>query len=638
MTNLRRRTLESAMLSFLTAAALGAPRLDAQAIPAGPVVQLSPQGSSSGTQRDAGVAAVALPGGSFAVGWRAAQIFDLVRFVSSTGRAGRVVNPISGEPGSFPLQGPPVLAPGAGGGPAVAWWQSGGDGIQIWAQIYGTPLPPRTPPIRVNGAATRLLDGPLLASDPAGGFVVVWTEVKWSAATNAVYVQTYSPAGIPAGAQRRLVPNTPGEPLRALSVGIDGQGKYFLIIAEGEAGEEEIWGQRFAIGGAPLSPRREIPAGAIRMQGSGRFLLTWNDPVFGWQLARFTAEGELAAPPRPLFLPNDPNNVRLQSFTTDRSGNAAVVVRSGDQLHFILANRDQVAQMPPQVLAETALERTLEPLAAVALQETGALYAAWAGSPAVTSPSGEPHIPVRGRLFAARRDADFCVYRGSRWLCDTAGDGDFFDTETVFGLGRAAGDLPLLGDLDGDRRDDFCVVRDRRTLCDTAHDGGAAELRTPAFGQPGDLPLLGDLDGDGRDDPCRFRNGLFLCDLARDGGAAELAITFGRPNDRPVLGDVDGDGDDDPCLVRSNRFLCDTAHDGGVAERRLDLSGALGAATGTPLLGDLDGDGRDDPCGFVGNRLTCGLFGPSDSLPAAIVERPYGGSGGDPLLGDVDRF
>lgn len=634
MANLPGRPLLSAILSLLTAAALGAPRLEAQAVPAGPVVQLSPQGSSSGTQLDAGVAAVALPGGSFAVGWRAAQVFDVVRFVSGTGRAGRFVSPVSGDPGSFAFQGPPALAPGAGGGPVAAWWQSGADGIQIWAQSFGAAPPPRTPPIRVNGAATRLLDGPLLASDPAGGFVVVWTEVKGSAATNTVYVQTYSPAGVPAGAQRRLVPNTPGQPLRAVSVGIDAQGRYFLIVAEGTAGEE-VWGQRFAIGGAPLSPRQEIPAGAIRMQGNGRFLLTWNDDVFGWQLARFTPEGELAAPPRPLFLPNDG---RLQSFTTDRTGNAAVTVRYGDQLLYILANREQVAQMPPQVLAVTDVETTFEPVAAFALQDTGALYAAWAGPPTVTSASGFDHIPVRGRLFTARRDADFCVYRGSRLFCDTAGDGDFFDTETVFGLGRAGGDVPLLGDLDGDRRDDLCVMRDRRTLCDTAHDGGAAELRTPVFGQPGDLPLLGDLDGDGRDDPCRFRNGRFLCDLAHDGGAAEVIIAFGQPNDRPVLGDVDGDGDDDPCVVRNNRFLCDTAHDGGTAERRLDLAAALGAATGTPLLGDFDGDGRDDPCVALGNRLSCGLFGPDGSLPATLVERAYGGSGGDPLLGDVDRF
>jgi hypothetical protein len=531
----------------------------------------------------------------------------------------------------------------------AAWQQEGVDGIEVWAQRFGLDAEPRTPAFLVSDGAPGpgRLDGPLLDSDPDGGFVIVWTEDRTGSGDTVVQVQGFSPSGAAAGPRIALQPITPGRPLRAVSVGIDAQGRYFLIVSEGGSegvagGPAAVWGQRFELDGTPLGSRREMPAGRLAVQRDGRFLLLWLDATLGWQLARFTAAGELAAPVRPLFLSFD---ARIQSFTADRFDNTALVARAGSDLLLLLANRDQVAQGAPGTAAlvlATGVLPGLEsiPVGAAALQATGSLYAAWTG-PAERDFSGVFHSPILGRLFTVRRDADLCVYRASRLLCDTAGDGIGFELTSPFGRGAAAGDVPLMGDVDGDRRDDFCVVRNRRTLCDTAHDGGTAEIQTPVFGLPGDVPLLGDLDGDGRVEPCRFRAGVFLCDVARNGGAAELTLAFGLPDDRPVLGDVDGDGDDDPCVVRASRFLCDTAHNGGAAELRMNLAAAFGAATptGTPLLGDVDGDGRDDPCVFAGNRLYCGVFGPAGGVPTAVIERPYGGTGSDlPVLGDVDAF
>src|SRR6185295_13315164 len=111
-----------------------------------------------------------------------------------------------------------------------------------------------------------------------------------------------------------------------------------------------------------------------------------------------------------------------------------------------------------------------------------------------------------------------------------------------------------------------CLQRRGELVCDLRHDGGAAEVRYAFATQPGDLPLLGDPDGDGRDDPCAYRDGRFLCDTAHDGGAPELGIDFGTAGDTPLLGDLDGDGRDDPCVFRDGWFRCDTAHNGGAAE------------------------------------------------------------------------
>ncbi len=240
------------------------------------------------------------------------------------------------------------------------------------------------------------------------------------------------------------------------------------------------------------------------------------------------------------------------------------------------------------------------------------------------------HIHGRRLPWIAAGDAP-CVHRGNRFLCDGAHDGGEEEISNDFGR---AGDLPLLGDPDGDGRDDPCLYKDGQLLCDTRHDGGAAEVRI-AFGQSGDVPLLADLDGEGRDDACVRRGAELHCDSAHNGGTAELIVLFGNPGDLFLMGDVDGDGDDDPCVARDGLLLCDTEHDGGTAEviRRLDLRPG-----DIPLLGDLDGDGDDDPClrGEDG-RFVCDLGDGGDGgNGGADLVILFGDPDDAPLLGDLD--
>lgn len=643
------------LLAFLAVPGVRPLPLAAQPVPAGPAILLSttPEVIAPDSQLETGVSAAALPGGSFVVGWQRSLVsplpfanrqLDVVRFIDGAGQAGSVAFPAgSGSPESRVVLGPPQLAPGLAG-PVLAWFLEDPAGIEVWAQRFGLEAAPQTSEFLVSDGAPgpRRLDGPLLASDPDGGFVIVWTEDPAGDGRTVLQMQGFSPTGTAVGPRTALPTGDPGQPLRAEAVGIDAQGRYFLIVAEGLGAGTVVWGQRFALDGAPLGPRRLFPSDStgpaswIQVQRDGRFLFLWRDAVLGWHLGRFTADGELAAPVRPLSLPFTGS---LQSFSADRFGNAAVVAQADDQLLLLLANREQVAQGPAIRLATARGPQVGPGAGAAALQSTGTLFAAWAAPTEVTH-VGAIHGPVYGRLFEVRRDADFCVYLERRLLCDTAGQGGSFDLSSSFGRGVENGDLPLLGDFDGDLRDDLCVVRNHRTFCDTAHDGGTAEMQAPVFGLPGDVPLLGDLDGDGRAEPCRFRAGIFLCDMARNGGAAELTIAFGLPGDRPLLGDIDGDGDDDPCVARAGRFFCDTAHNGGAGERRMNISPFLGAAasTATPLLGDVDGDGRADPCAFAAGRLVCGLFGEFGSFPVTVIDRAYGSSGSLPLLGDVDAF
>ncbi len=161
--------------------------------------------------------------------------------------------------------------------------------------------------------------------------------------------------------------------------------------------------------------------------------------------------------------------------------------------------------------------------------------------------------------------ADLCLYHSGTFFCATDhSDPNSYPYPSPVSLpfGGRPGDVPLIGDVDGDGIPDLCVRRGRRFLCDTAHNGGSAEWKV-SFGLASDIALLGDVDGNGTADPCVYRNGLFLCDTAHDGGLPEVVIAFGQPGDVPFLADADGDGRADPCVLRASVFYCDIHHDGG---------------------------------------------------------------------------
>lgn len=223
-----------------------------------------------------------------------------------------------------------------------------------------------------------------------------------------------------------------------------------------------------------------------------------------------------------------------------------------------------------------------------------------------------------------------CLYRMGRFACDLRHGAPPDPAELRFG--GAPGDVPMLGDLDGDGLAEACVVRGSRLLCDSGHDGGAAELAID-FGYgatAGDVPLLGDIDGEGRADPCMVRGDRFLCDTAHNGGTAEVVVRFGEPGDVPFLADFDGDGDADPCALHDRVLACDKTHDGGVPDALIPFD-ADPAAGDVPLLGDVDGDGRGDPCVFREEHLLCD----PDRAGRFTLSIPLAG-GGIPLLGDVD--
>ncbi len=140
------------------------------------------------------------------------------------------------------------------------------------------------------------------------------------------------------------------------------------------------------------------------------------------------------------------------------------------------------------------------------------------------------------------------------------------------------------------------------------------------FGQGGDVPLVGDWDGDGDDtvgvyrkDKVYLRNDLRTL-------PAEIEFFFGRAGDKPFTGDFDGDGDTDIGLHRESSGLVYL------------LAGIPGGGVGTTgdqffygepgdriMAGDWDANGTETVGIFRPHNSTFYLSNQNATVPAADI-------------------
>lgn len=176
----------------------------------------------------------------------------------------------------------------------------------------------------------------------------------------------------------------------------------------------------------------------------------------------------------------------------------------------------------------------------------------------------------------------------------------------VSGAFGATTDVPIAGNWnnsDGMSYDEIGTFKNGVWSLDnngnSVWDGASGGDLAATFGQAGDLPIIGDWNGDGKDEIGVFRNGNWYLDTngnfqwdGTSGGDTQLG--FGIAGDLPLAGDWNGDGIEDIGIVRSGTWYLDLN-----GNRSWDWVSdgvyTFGNSSGdTPVVGDWDRDGKDD--------------------------------------------
>ncbi len=160
----------------------------------------------------------------------------------------------------------------------------------------------------------------------------------------------------------------------------------------------------------------------------------------------------------------------------------------------------------------------------------------------------------------------------------------------------AVGDVPLMGDFSNSGVRTVAMVRNTRhgVAGGTGLRWHMRQIEGPGdpdlvidFGQPGDIPVVGDWDGDGVHTIGVVRGNRWLLKDSNRAGAPDHDFIFGQPGDIPVVGDWEGLGRSRIGVVRGNRWLLRNSLSAG--NPHFDFT--FGSGNGSPVTGDWDGDG-----------------------------------------------
>ena len=159
------------------------------------------------------------------------------------------------------------------------------------------------------------------------------------------------------------------------------------------------------------------------------------------------------------------------------------------------------------------------------------------------------------RDFDGDLQADVSVYRpstGTWFSLDSAADNASY---RFCGWGmEAEGDIPVVGDFDGDGVvDPDRVPAGDRDVVHPRIARGYTTWNWFGWGMATDTLVPGDYDGDGRTDAAVYRASTGTWYVRPSSGATPWSVVFGQSGDVPLAGDFDGDGRRGPRGVPARR-------------------------------------------------------------------------------------
>jgi hypothetical protein len=206
--------------------------------------------------------------------------------------------------------------------------------------------------------------------------------------------------------------------------------------------------------------------------------------------------------------------------------------------------------------------------------------------------------------------SDLVVWRASTgtWYWLTSSSGYTGADSRVWGS-AALGDVPMIADFDGDGKGDLVVWRGSSGLwmvltSSSGYNPSAAIQVQWGIAALGDVPVVGDFDGDGKADPAVWRAStgtwywLTSSTAYAVGPNMSFAVQWGSAalGDVPLVGDFDGDGRTDIAVWRASAgmWFWLNSSTGYMYTSAHYLQWGSGALGDVPLVADFDGDGVSD--------------------------------------------
>jgi hypothetical protein len=172
---------------------------------------------------------------------------------------------------------------------------------------------------------------------------------------------------------------------------------------------------------------------------------------------------------------------------------------------------------------------------------------------------------------------------------------------------------PLTGDFNGDGLDDvIAFTKDSAGVVTVALSNGssfgATSIWKTWFSPSGEIPLIGDFNGDGKDDIATFTRGksadvyVALSTGSSFGATQKWHDWFAAFSETPLVGDFNGDGKDDIITFTKGRAadvyvaVSNGSQFIGTSKKWHDWFSPFNEI---PMIGDFNGDGRDDIATFT---------------------------------------
>ena len=200
---------------------------------------------------------------------------------------------------------------------------------------------------------------------------------------------------------------------------------------------------------------------------------------------------------------------------------------------------------------------------------------------------------------------------------------------TSFGL---PGDIPVVGDWDGDGDDTVGLFHDGTWTIANASTGKGMRPRSFTFGGPGDIPVVGDWNGDGRDTVGVFRDGTWILAASNLTNTETTQVQFGAAGDVPVVGDWNRDRRDTFGTFHEGAWtLTDSPYASEARTQRFQLGGP----GDRPIVGDWDGV-RGDTVGLYRDG-TFTLVSDNSATPRKQRTVTLGSPDDTPIAGRWER-